>query len=101
MESYIELVVETLTRRRLPLVRDRELLPPRRRRAICARSTTSASGSAHDYLGLGVGAVSTIGERRWRNAPSLRALPRGAAAGGRPPRELEQLVAAAAREPSG
>ena len=26
----------------------------------------------HDYLGLGVGAVSTIENRRWRNAPSLR-----------------------------
>src|SRR5262249_33241076 len=25
----------------------------------------------HDYLGLGVGAVSTIDGRRWRNAPSL------------------------------
>src|SRR5262249_26778743 len=26
----------------------------------------------HDYLGLGVGAVSTIESRRWRNQPSLR-----------------------------
>jgi oxygen-independent coproporphyrinogen-3 oxidase len=44
-----------------------------------------------DYLGVGVGAVSTIESRRWRNAPSL---PRYVAAldrGERPPREVEEL----------
>jgi oxygen-independent coproporphyrinogen III oxidase len=44
-----------------------------------------------DYLGVGVGAVSTVGGLRWRNAPSL---PRYLAAlrrGERPQRELEQL----------
>lgn len=25
----------------------------------------------HDYLGIGVGAVSTVGRRRWKNAPSV------------------------------
>jgi oxygen-independent coproporphyrinogen-3 oxidase len=51
-----------------------------------------------DYLGLGVGAVSTIENRRWRNAPSLA---RYVAALGqsleddavRPPREVEELPA--------
>jgi oxygen-independent coproporphyrinogen-3 oxidase len=46
-----------------------------------------------DYLGLGVGAVSTIENRRWRNAPSL---PRYLAAlerGERPQREVEELPA--------
>jgi oxygen-independent coproporphyrinogen-3 oxidase len=46
-----------------------------------------------DYLGLGVGAVSTIENRRWRNAPSL---PRYLAAlerGDRPAREVEDLSA--------
>ena len=35
----------------------------------------------HDYLGLGIGAVSTIENRRWRNTPGLRALPGGARGG--------------------
>ncbi|HET7043339.1 MAG TPA: coproporphyrinogen-III oxidase family protein [Gaiellaceae bacterium] len=59
-----------------------------------------------DYLGLGIGAVSTHGDRRWRNtprlAPYLAALAPGgtpgqaaSAGGGRaaPPRELEELPA--------
>jgi oxygen-independent coproporphyrinogen-3 oxidase len=45
----------------------------------------------HDYLGLGVGAVSTIENRRWRNAPSIRGYLEALEAGRRPPRELEQL----------
>ena len=52
MESYFELVVETLTARRLPLVRDGELLPGLRDSdcgrvtgATCGRGTTSATGS--------------------------------------------------------
>jgi oxygen-independent coproporphyrinogen-3 oxidase len=44
-----------------------------------------------DYLGLGIGAVSTIGARRWRNAPRLRPYLEALAAGQRPPRELEPL----------
>ena len=47
----------------------------------------------HDYLGVGIGAVSTVGGLRWRNAPSL---PRYLASLGRgepPARELEPLPA--------
>ena len=44
----------------------------------------------HDYLGLGIGAVSTISGRRWRNAPSLARY----VAGGPPAREYEELPAA-------
>jgi oxygen-independent coproporphyrinogen III oxidase len=44
-----------------------------------------------DYLGLGIGAVSTVGHRRWRNAPRLRAYVEALGAGLRPPRELEPL----------
>jgi oxygen-independent coproporphyrinogen III oxidase len=44
-----------------------------------------------DYLGLGIGAVSTVGNRRWRNAPRLRAYVEALRAGLRPPRELEPL----------
>jgi oxygen-independent coproporphyrinogen III oxidase len=44
-----------------------------------------------DYLGLGIGAVSTVGDRRWRNAPRLRAYVEALAEGRPPPRELESL----------
>jgi len=44
-----------------------------------------------DYLGLGIGAVSTVGSTRWRNKPKLGAYVRALAAGTRPPRELEPL----------
>ncbi len=47
-----------------------------------------------DYLGIGVGAVSTIENRRWRNAPSLARYVGALAQGERPPRELEELPAA-------
>ena len=45
----------------------------------------------HDYLGIGVGAVSTVDGRRWRNTPSLGRYVR---APGRPPRTVEELPAA-------
>jgi putative oxygen-independent coproporphyrinogen III oxidase len=44
-----------------------------------------------DYLGLGIGAVSTVAGRRWRNAPRLRAYLEALTGGERPPRELESL----------
>jgi oxygen-independent coproporphyrinogen-3 oxidase len=46
---------------------------------------------ARDYLGLGIGAVSTVGDLRWRNAPKLAPYLAALASGRRPPRELEQL----------
>ena len=47
----------------------------------------------HDYLGLGVGAVSTVGAERWRNAPSLAGYLDALGRGKRPPREHEHLSA--------
>jgi len=44
-----------------------------------------------DYLGIGIGAVSTVAGRRWRNAPSLPRYTAALARGERPARELEQL----------
>jgi oxygen-independent coproporphyrinogen III oxidase len=44
-----------------------------------------------DYVGLGIGAVSTVGEIRWRNAPRLRRYVEALEAGRRPPRELEPI----------
>jgi len=44
-----------------------------------------------DYLGLGIGAVSTIENTRWRNAPRLGRYLEALAAGRRPERDVEQL----------
>lgn len=44
-----------------------------------------------DYLGLGVGAVSTVRGRRWRTTPRLGLYLAVLGAGQRPPRELELL----------
>jgi oxygen-independent coproporphyrinogen-3 oxidase len=43
---------------------------------------------------VGIGAVSTIEGRRWRNAPQLSGYLRALDEGGRPPREVEPLGAA-------
>jgi oxygen-independent coproporphyrinogen-3 oxidase len=46
----------------------------------------------HDYLGIGIGAVSTVGARRWRITPRLPAYVEALCAGRRPERELEELT---------
>ncbi len=54
---------------------------------------------ARPYLGLGPGAVSTVGARRWRNAADADAWAAALAAGSEPPRSEEALdPATAARE---
>jgi oxygen-independent coproporphyrinogen-3 oxidase len=93
MESFFELVVETLTGAGYRWYET----------ANFCRSAERAGGRdlrarhnlgywlGHDYLGLGVGAVSTIENRRWRNAPSLRGYLGALEAGTAPPREHEAL----------
>lgn len=49
--------------------------------------------SAADYLGIGVGAVSTVAGRRWRNSPGLEGYVAAIAAGRTPPRTHEPLDA--------
>jgi oxygen-independent coproporphyrinogen-3 oxidase len=44
-----------------------------------------------DYLGLGIGAVSTLGDERRRNTPRLNAYVSSLALGDAPPREVEAL----------
>jgi oxygen-independent coproporphyrinogen-3 oxidase len=51
----------------------------------------------HDYLGIGVGAVSTVRGMRSRNTPRLAAYIRAASAGLAPPREREPLADAVVR----
>ena len=45
-----------------------------------------------DYVGLGIGAVSTVRGRRWRNTPRLPAYVTALASGATPPREVEELT---------
>ncbi len=47
----------------------------------------------HDYLGIGIGAVSTVGLRRWRNRPALGRYCAALRDGQEPPREVEPLDA--------
>ncbi len=46
---------------------------------------------ARDYLGIGVGAVSTVAGTRWRNLPSLPRYVAALTSGAAPPRELEAI----------
>ena len=68
MEGYAEQVVETLTGAGYRPVRDGELLPRRPRPR--ARDSLGIWRGA-DYLGVGVGAVSTLGRTQRHNLPSL------------------------------
>jgi oxygen-independent coproporphyrinogen-3 oxidase len=96
LESYIELVVERMTAagyrwyETANFCRSPALVDGRDLRA----RHNLGYWLGHDYLGLGVGAVSTIESRRWRNAPSLHRYLAALARGERPHREVEELSAA-------
>ena len=91
-EGYFELVVERLLAAGYRWYETANFCRPGREAAH-----NLAYWLGRDYLGLGVGAVSTIGTRRWRNRPGLRryigALERGEA----PPREVETIDPATKR----
>ena len=93
MESYFELVVETLTAAGYRWYETANFCrTPERAGGRDLRSRHNLGyWLGHDYLGLGVGAVSTIENRRWRNAPSLRGYVAALEAGEAPPREPEEL----------
>jgi putative oxygen-independent coproporphyrinogen III oxidase len=86
MESYFELVVETLTQAGYRWYETANFCRGDRR----ARHNLGY-WLGHDYLGIGVGAVSTIDGRRIRNLPSLRRYLASLQRGARPPREVEDL----------
>jgi oxygen-independent coproporphyrinogen-3 oxidase len=92
MESYFEVVVERLTSagyrwyETANFCRTPEGVGGRDLRA----RHNLAYGLGRDYLGIGVGAVSTIQGRRWRNTPRL-AVYLNTATGASPPREVEPL----------
>ena len=90
MEDYFERVVERLTTAGYRWYETANFCRAEAGRDLRARHNLGY-WLGRDYLGIGVGAVSTVGGRRWRNAPSL---PRYLAAlrlGERPQRELEEL----------
>ncbi len=89
MEGYFELVVERLVDTGYRWYETANFCRPGRE----ARHNL-AYWLGRDYLGLGIGAVSTVGERRWRNTPKLGAYLADLAARRRPPRDEEALDAA-------
>jgi oxygen-independent coproporphyrinogen-3 oxidase len=96
LESYIELVVARLAAAGYRWYETANFCrPPGRAGGRDLRAQHNLGyWLGHDYLGLGVGAVSTIENRRWRNAPSLHRYLAAHRRGGRPERELETLSAA-------
>ena len=93
MEGYFEQVVETLTRAGYRWYETANFCrSPERAGGRDLRSRHNLGyWLGHDYLGLGVGAVSTIDNRRWRNAPSLARYQAALEQDERPPREHEEL----------
>jgi putative oxygen-independent coproporphyrinogen III oxidase len=93
MEGYFERVVDTLTAsgyrwyETANFCREPRLASGRDHRA----RHNLAYWRGRDYLGLGVGAVSTVSGERWRNLPGLGRYVSALAAGEAPPRELEPL----------
>lgn len=88
MEGYFELVVDTLTHAGYRWYETANFCRDGRR----ARHNL-AYWLGRDYLGLGIGAVSTVEGLRWRNLPVLPRYVSALADGQAPPRELEPLAA--------
>jgi putative oxygen-independent coproporphyrinogen III oxidase len=94
MEGYFERVVERLTDGGYRWYETANFC---RAEAVDGRDLRAHHNLAYwlgrDYLGLGIGAVSTVGDLRRRNAPRLGPYLAALARGERPPRELEPLDA--------
>jgi oxygen-independent coproporphyrinogen-3 oxidase len=95
MEGYFEQVVETLTGAGYRWYETANFCRPAD--AAAGRDLRAQHNLAYwrgrDYLGLGVGAVSTVAGRRWRNAPAIGGYLRALGAGEGPRRELVLLDA--------
>jgi oxygen-independent coproporphyrinogen-3 oxidase len=93
MESYFERVVEALTAAGYRWYETANFCRDPGRadgRDLRARHNL-AYWLGRDYLGVGVGAVSTIAGRRWRNTPRLAGYMQALEEGTRPAREVEAL----------
>jgi oxygen-independent coproporphyrinogen-3 oxidase len=97
MESYFELVVETLTSVGFRWYETANFCraPDRTGERAAGRDLRAKHNLGYwlgrDYLGLGIGAVSTIEGLRRRNAPRLGPYLAALTNGKRPPRELEPI----------
>jgi putative oxygen-independent coproporphyrinogen III oxidase len=93
MEAYFELVVDRLTEAGYRWYETANFCRPPS--AAGGRDLRARHNLAYwlgrDYLGVGVGAVSTIEHRRWRTTPRLAAYVDALSRGQRPARELEPL----------
>jgi oxygen-independent coproporphyrinogen-3 oxidase len=100
MEAYIEIVVARLTGAGYRWYETANFC--RRPEDAGGRDLRARHNLAYwrgrDYLGIGVGAVSTIDNRRWRNSPRLAAYLEALGRAERPERELEVLSDAVGRE---
>ena len=90
MEDYFERVVATLTGAGYRWYETANFCRIEDARDLRSRHNL-AYWLGHDYLGIGIGAVSTIENRRWRNAPRLGRYLEALAAGETPEREHEAL----------
>jgi oxygen-independent coproporphyrinogen-3 oxidase len=91
MEDYFERVVERLTGAGYRWYETANFCRPGERDYRAQHNLAYWHGS--DYLGVGVGAVSTIAGERRRNKPGLARYIASLEAGAAPPRELEQIDA--------
>ncbi len=95
MEGYFERVVETLTGAGYRWYETANFCLAPERAPARGRDLRSRHNLAywlgHDYLGIGIGAVSTVGGVRWRNRPSLAGYLAALRGGAAPPREVEPL----------
>jgi oxygen-independent coproporphyrinogen III oxidase len=95
MESYFEQVVSALTGAGYRWYETANFCRAADHAAAGGRDFRARHNLAYwlgrDYLGVGVGAVSTIENRRWRNAPGLARYVAALQGGERPRRELEEL----------
>ena len=92
MECYFETVVETLTAAGYRWYETANFCRRDESRDLRAHHNLGY-WLGHDYLGIGVGAVSTVAGLRWRNAPNVGRYVAALARGERPSRELEPLDA--------
>jgi putative oxygen-independent coproporphyrinogen III oxidase len=90
LEGYFERVVEILTGTGYRWYETANFCRDDRDRGFRARHNLGIWHGA-DYLGVGVGAVSTLGDERRRNLPSVGRYVEALAGGSAPPRELERL----------
>jgi oxygen-independent coproporphyrinogen-3 oxidase len=95
MEGYFERVVETLTSAGYRWYETANFCLTGARAGGRDLRSHHNLGTWHgrDYLGVGIGAVSTLGQQRRRNGASIGRYQRALGSGEDPPRELEQLDA--------